>query len=299
MAIDKSKFQHLYPFKSHYLDLNGHKYHYLDEGSGDPIVMLHGNPTWSFYFRELIKGLSTRFRTIAPDHMGCGLSDKPDPRIYAYRLQSRVADLEALLQFLELKAKLTLVLHDWGGIIGMACAAQHPERIRRLVVMNTAAFLPPDGKRIPLRLNLIRNIRPLAAMAVLGFNLFARGALHMASHKRLARDVKAGLIAPYSDWKNRMATLKFVQDIPLNPKDPSYAIVAAVDDKLQQFGHLPTLICWGAHDFVFDMDYLAEWQRRFPAAEVHCFADAAHYVMEDVPDKIVPLVADFLQRHPL
>ena len=291
-----SAFRHLYPFKSRYVDLKGLKYHFIDQGSGDPVVMIHGNPTWSFYFRNLVQGLSPRYRTIVPDHIGCGLSDKPGIDRYDYTLKSRIDDLEALLDHLQLFANVTLVLHDWGGMIGMAYAVKHPQRIKRLVIMNTAAFFPPKGKPLPLRLRLIRNIKPLAMLAVQGFNLFARGALLMAAHHRLSPDVKAGLTAPYNCWKNRIATLKFVQDIPIDKNDPSWDLVCGVDQNLQQLAHLPMLICWGKRDFVFDSDFLNEWKRRFPAAEVHLFPDAGHYVLEDKPHEIVRLVKDFLAR---
>ncbi len=296
--IDISEFKHLYPFKSHSMDLKGLKYHYVDEGNGEPVVMVHGNPTWSFYYRELIKSLSGRYRTIAPDHIGCGLSDIPPPSQYNYTLQTRIDDLDQLIGTLTGPQKITLILHDWGGMIGMAYALRHPQKISRLIVLNTAAFLPPDAKKIPLRLHLIRNSGPLAAIAVLGFNLFALGALYMASQRGLAREVKRGLTAPYNCWKNRIATLKFVQDIPLGEKDPSYMLVQQTGEQLHILSKLPMLICWGEHDFVFDSDYLAEWQRRFPNAEVHRFPDAGHYVLEDVPEKIVPLIDRFLGRHP-
>ena len=121
----------------------------------------------------------------------------------------------------------------------------------------------------------------------------------MASEQGLSGEVKRGLTAPYNCWKNRIATLKFVQDIPLAEKDPSYRLVRQVDDQLQMLSELPMLICWGEHDFVFDLDYLAEWQRRFPAAEVHRFPEAGHYVLEDVPETIIPLTRDFLKQHPI
>ena len=294
--IDISAIRHLYPFKSHYIKINSLNYHFLDQGSGDPVVMLHGNPTWSFYFRNLIKGLSSQFRTIVPDHMGCGLSDKPDIDHYDYRLKSRVDDLENLLDTLGINQNITLVLHDWGGMIGMAYALRHPERIHRFVVMNTAAFLLPEGKVLPLRLRLIRNIKPFAALAVLGFNVFAGGALFMASYKGLEKDVKSGLIAPYNSWNNRIATLKFVQDIPVKKEDPSYSLAKNVDDNLHRLNHIPMLILWGEHDFVFDMDYLLEWQRRFPDAKVKTFKDAGHYVLEDAADRIIPMVKNFLKK---
>jgi cis-3-alkyl-4-acyloxetan-2-one decarboxylase len=297
--IDISKFEHLYPFTPHFLDLGGIKYHYLDEGQGDPVIMLHGNPTWSFYFRNLVKSLAPTHRVIVPDHIGCGLSDKPSPREYGYRLENRVEDLERLVDHLELREKMTLVVHDWGGAVGLAFAVRRPHRIGRLVILNTAAFFPPQQQRIPIRLWLIRNIRTLATPAVLGLNLFAGAALYMATRKGLSKDVKAGLIAPYNSWKNRMATLKFVQDIPLAKGDPSYSLVETTQDHLHLFKNIPMLICWGDHDFVFDASYLAEWRRRFPDAVVHTFAQAGHYVLEDAAGEIPPLIDKFLADNPL
>ena len=297
--VDTSRFRHLFPFESHYLVRNGFRYHYVDEGKGDPVVMVHGNPTWSFYYRRLITALSPGCRVVVPDHMGCGLSDKPDAASYPYRAANRVADLQALLDHLQLRENLTLVVHDWGGLIGMALAVENPSRFRRLVIFNTAAFLPPHGKQLPLRLRLVRNFKALAVPAVLGLNLFSRAAVWMAAQNRLKPEVRAGLTAPYNSWRNRLATLRFVQDIPMCESDPSYSLVEGVDQRLSNLAHLPTLICWGARDFVFDRDYLDEWKRRFPQAETHCFAQAGHYVLEDVPDKIVSLVANFLKHHPI
>ncbi len=277
------------------MDLDGLKYHYLDEGAGDPVVMIHGNPTWSFYFRNLVKAVSSQFRAIVPDHIGCGLSDKPDAQTYNYRLKSRADDLEHLLNHLDLKENITLIVHDWGGMIGMVYALRYPERIKRLVIMNTAGFFPPGDKGLPLRLWLVRNILPFAVPAVLGFNFFSRAALYMASRKGLSKDVRAGLTGPYNSWKNRIATLKFVQDIPVSKKDPSYSLVKNVDENLHKLSGIPMLICWGRHDFVFDSVFLAEWQRRFPHATVHEFSDAGHYVLEDAADEIIPLVRDFLK----
>ena len=292
---DITLFRHLYPFKSNYIDIEGIKLHYIDEGTGDPVVMIHGNPTWSFFFRKLIKAISGSFRAIAPDHIGCGLSDKPGTQKYDYRLKSRVEDLETLLNHLGLN-KITLILHDWGGMIGMAYALRHIEKIHRIVLMNTAAFLPPKGRPLPLRLKLIRDFKFLAVPAVLGLNLFSMGAVYMASHKKLAKDVKAGLTAPYNCWENRIATLKFVQDIPVGPKDHSYKLVRQVDQNLYKLKNVPILICWGMHDFVFDADYLDQWRLRFPNASIHTFPDAGHYVLEDVPEKITPLIKAFLTQ---
>jgi haloalkane dehalogenase len=282
----------------HYLDLHGLRYHYLDEGQGEPVVMLHGNPTWSFYYRDLVRGLCDDYRAVVPDHIGCGRSDKPDDSRYPYTLERRVRDLEGLLDHLGLRENLTLVLHDWGGMIGMAFASRHPERVRRLVVLNTAAFRLPRGKRLPWSLWLCRNT-PLGPLLVRGLNLFCRGAARYCARRPLPPDIRAGYLAPYDSWRNRVAVLRFVQDIPLRPGDPAYDLVSEVEDGLHRFRRLPVLVCWGECDFVFDADFLAEWQRRFPEAEVHRFPDAGHYVLEDTGAEIVPLIKDFLKRHPL
>jgi pimeloyl-ACP methyl ester carboxylesterase len=296
--IDISPFRRLYPFTSHFVEVNGFPMHYVDEGEGEAVVLLHGNPTWSFHFRELIKGLSPAYRCIAPDHIGCGLSARPGASEYGFRLRNRIDDIETFLGALGLEKDITLVVHDWGGMIGAGFAVRHPERIARLVVLNTAAFLKPEGKPLPWTLNVIRSLPALAAPAVLGLNLFARGAAWTAPTRSLPSDVRSALLAPYNSWRNRLATLKFLQDIPLSPADPSYATAAEVDRSLDRLCQKPMLICWGERDFVFDRDYLAEWQRRFTLAEVHRFPDAGHYVLEDVPDRILRLLEEFLNRHP-
>jgi pimeloyl-ACP methyl ester carboxylesterase len=285
-----------YPLASHFLDLGGLHYHYLDEGAGPPVVMVHGNPTWSFYYRELVKALCGAHRCIVPDHIGCGLSDKPHDEAYSYTLNRRVDDLEYLLDHLQLHENVTLVLHDWGGMIGMALAVRRPERIARIVLLNTAAFLPPRGKPLPWQLKLLRNGGPIAELLVRSLNLFAWPATWMATTKGLSPEVKAGLLAPYDSWTNRIATLRFVQDIPLRPGDPAYGLARQTDEGLHKLEGKPMLICWGMKDFVFDADYLAEWERRFPNAEVHRFEDAGHYVLEDARDAVIERVLAFLSE---
>ena len=294
--VKRSAFAALYPFVSHFMTLNGLRYHYLDEGRGEPLVMVHGNPTWSFFFRSLVVALRSTHRVIVPDHIGCGLSQKPSSAAYDFRLASRVADLGALLDKVEPIRPVTLVLHDWGGMIGLAWAVNNPDRVRRLIIMNTAGFFPPGGHKIPLRLRMLRTPNPLMDRLALRFNLFARAALVMAPHRRLKPAVKTGLIAPYNCPRNRLATLKFVQDIPLSAADCSGAIVARVDRELHRFTDLPVQIIWGAHDFVFDRAYFDAWRRRLPDARCTWLADAGHYLLEDQPDRVVGLVGDFLEH---
>jgi haloalkane dehalogenase len=286
----------LYPFTSHFLDLHGLRYHYLDEGKGEPVVMLHGNPTWSFYYRNLVRALRDDYRTIVPDHIGCGLSDKPDDRRYEYGLPHRARDLEALLDHLGIENDITLVLHDWGGMIGMVYAHWHPERIKRLVVLNTAAFHLPKAKPFPWSLWACRH-RLLGPWLVRGLNAFSRAAVRVCcTRSPLPADVRAAYLAPYDSWKNRIAVLRFVQDIPLRPGDRSYSLVSEVQAGLHRFRDRPVLICWGEKDFVFDHHFLEEWQRRFPEAEVHRYADAGHFVLEDAGEEISHLVRAFLKK---
>jgi len=291
----------LYPFTSHVLDRNGIGYHYVDEGQGEPVVMLHGNPTWSFYYRNLVGALKGSYRTVVPDHVGMGLSDKPNDDRYDYRLKSRVDDLEALLAHLGLNSgpKLTLVMHDWGGMIGMAYAARHAERIGRLVLMNTAAFHLPSDIGLPLALRAIRDT-PLGAVAVRGFNAFSRIAAHVgAKRPKLTPAMRDAYCAPYHSWQSRIATLRFVQDIPLKTGDPSYATVTEAQDGLPLFRSTPTMFAWGMKDFVFSPKVLEHWRQHWPNAEVHTFADCGHYVLEDAATEVCALVEAFLSRNPL
>lgn len=286
----------LYPFTGQFLDRDGLRYHYLDEGSGEPLVMLHGNPTWSFYYRNLVLALSGHYRCIVPDHIGCGLSDKPGDDRYDYTLKSRVDDLERLLDHLGLDSGITLVVHDWGGMIGMAYASRHPERIRRLVVLNTGAFHLPKSKRFPLALRICRDSE-LNTFLVRGLNLFSGVASVIGCKRRpMNGRLRRAYRAPYNTWEHRIATLRFVQDIPLRPGDKAYEIVSEVEAGLQRFRQLPMLICWGELDFVFDRHFLAEWRRHFPEAEVHSFPDCGHYILEDAAEEVIHLIKDFLSK---
>ena len=283
----------LYPFDSHFLDLNGLKYHYLDEGEGDPVVAVHGNPTWSFYYRELIKALRDDHRVVAPDHIGCGLSDKPGDDRYPYTLSRRVEDFSRLMDELGLDG-VNLVVHDWGGMISLAWAVQNPERVKRLVVLNTAAFPLPESKPFPWQLWMVRDT-PFGSLMVRGLNAFCRSATHFAcTRKKLSKTLRDAYCAPYDSWADRIATLRFVEDIPLRPGETGYDLVTGTADRLEVFRDRPVLICWGDKDFVFDHNFLAVWQQIYPNAEVHRFADCGHYILEDASEEIIPLVKRFL-----
>lgn len=275
---------------------NGLKQHYIDQGQGDPVVMVHGNPSWSIYYRRLVEALSPNYRCIVPDHIGCGFSDKPADGDYNYTLASRVDDLEALLAELEIVRDVTLVVHDWGGLIGLGWATRHPEAIKKIIILNTGAFHLPPGKRdIPKLLRFCRESR-LGAWLIENHNAFSVGASWIGCtwHPMDSR-LRQAYQLPYAQPGNRRATLRFVQDIPLDPGDQAWAELDRIQSQLQLFARTPVLICWGMQDFVFDKAFLAEWERRLPQAEVHRFERAGHYILEDAADQVIPLVEGFLR----
>lgn len=286
-------FETLYPFRGRHIDIgDGVRMHYLDEGEGEEaaVVMLHGNPTWSFFYRDLVKKVAPHMRCLVPDHIGMGRSDKPQD--YPYTLQRHIDNLECLLDHsLPRDARIVLVMHDWGGAIGMGWAVRHPGRVAGLVVMNTAAFL---SSSIPLRIDLCR-IPLLGALAIRGGNLFVRAALRMATTRRggLKGAVAEGYLKPYDSWANRIGTLRFVQDIPMHPGVPSYHTLSAIQERLPLLLHVPVHIEWGARDFCFHRRFLEGWQGHFPHASVRVHEEAGHYLLEDAGAVVVPAIAAF------
>jgi haloalkane dehalogenase len=286
--------QQLYPFSSHAMSIGAWRYHYLDEGSGEPLVMVHGNPTWSFYFRNLVLAFRGRYRVVVPDHLGCGLSDKPQD--YPYCLSSHISNLVRLLEHLDLR-NVTLLVHDWGGAIGLGAALQVPDRVARLVLFNTGAFPPPF---IPWRIRACR-IPWLGTWALRRLNLFARAALRMAVNQpeRMTAAVRAGLLAPYDSWEHRVAVERFVADIPASPRHPTWQVLADIERGLPSLANRPVQLIWGMRDWCFRPACLDRFLQLFPAAETHRLAEASHYVIEDAHEQIIPLVERFLAAHPL
>ena len=284
-----------YPFASHLLDVGGATLHYVDEGPRDaaPLVFVHGNPTWSFYWRHAIRRFSGSHRCVAPDHIGCGLSDKPAD--YPYVLAQHIQNLERLLDELRLE-RITLVVHDWGGPIGLGFAGRHPERVARLVITNTAAFPGPA----PLRIRACRTPL-LGALAVRGLNAFARLATVMAVEdpSTMTPTVRRGFLAPYSNYATRIATLRFVEDIPLSPEHESWATLLEVERGLERLQARPACLIWGEKDWCFTPAYRRGFEERLPQARVHTADAAGHYVLEDAREAVLGWIADFLGDHPL
>jgi pimeloyl-ACP methyl ester carboxylesterase len=281
----------LYPFTPRrFVTPGGAGMSYLDEGprSDEAVLCLHGNPTWSFYFRDLVRELGPQWRCIVPDHIGMGLSDKPAD--YDYRLASRVADIEALVASLGLK-RVHLVLHDWGGAIGCGWAVRHPEATGRMVILNSAAF---PSLRVPARIALCR-MPVVGELLVRGLNGFAGPATHMAMHeRRLTADERRGYLFPYDSWAHRRAVYRFVRDIPLELEHPSRPAIEEIARGLPRLLRQRKLIVWGGRDFCFDAYFLARWRELFPHAAVDLLPAAGHYVLEDAGDRVRPRIREFL-----
>jgi cis-3-alkyl-4-acyloxetan-2-one decarboxylase len=266
---------------------------YLDEGAAAPdapaVLMVHGNPTWSFYYRHLVRALAARGRRcLVPDHIGMGLSDQPQD--YPYTLAQRIADLETLVAHAAPRS-LDLVVHDWGGAIGLGFATRHPELIRRIVILNTAAFPAPH---IPRRIALCKTHFPGTAL-VRGLNGFAWPATWMAMHRRqLTRLEKRAYLLAHGDWAGRAAVDAFVKDIPMDPAHPSWMTLCRVADGLAQFRDREVKIIWGGRDFCFHDWFFDQWRERFPQAQAHHLPDVGHYILDDAEPTVTPLIADFL-----
>lgn len=276
--------------------IGGHAMAYVDEGDGPPVLLVHGNPTWSFYYRTLLTALpAAGLRGIAADHIGMGRSDKPSAADYPHTLARRVSDLGEFVDTLALNGPLSIVAHDWGGAIALAWAVEHVDRVDKLVLLNTGAFPLPPGRALPWTLRAAR-LPLVGGFAVRRLNAFSRGALVLGSAQRwLPAEARRGLLDPYDSPAHRVAVHGFVQDIPLTPADPAYGVLARTEQRLHLLGSTPAAIFWGMQDPVFDEVVLEHLAELLPHAQVHRYPDAGHYVLEDAADRIVPLVTDFLR----
>ncbi len=278
-----------FPYDAKYVEVGHARMHYVDEGDGDPILAIHGNPTWSFYWRNIIRGFSPTYRVIAPDHIGMGLSEKPAG--YDYSMQQHSTNLIDLIDQLDL-SNITLLGHDWGGAIGLNAMTQRPDRFKQFVMFNTGAFPPPA---VPRRIAVCR-APLLGRLAVQGLNLFARAAVKMATTQRggLPPDVRDGMLAPYHSWNDRVGIYNFVADIPFNDKHKTWLVLEHLEKQLPEFSHLPSMLIWGMKDWCFDADCLRRFEHLLPNTTVHRLMNAGHWVVEDAADEVEKLLKEFL-----
>jgi haloalkane dehalogenase len=296
LELNTDTFGGTFPFVPHYWDLGHFRMHYVDEGRGEPLVLLHGDPTWGYLYRSFIPPLSQGFRCVVPDHMGMGKSGVPAAP-YPYQLRHHVANVEALLLALDLQ-HLTLILHDWGGPVGFGFAIRHPTRVKRLILMNTWAFASWPGGPLPRLLALIRS--PRGETFVMAKNGYVRPALvgTTAHPAHLPASVLAAYLAPFPTPESRRALLCWSRDIPVGPGDASYAAMQQIEAGLAQFRAVPVLLVWGMQDPVLPPPVLRQWQTLYPHAATCELAEASHFLQEDAPEQVLQAIQHFLAAHP-
>ncbi len=288
-----------WPYQPHWFETADGRMHYVDEGprNGRPVVMVHGNPTWGYLYRHFIPPLvKAGFRVVVPDHLGFGRSDKPDdPELY--RIPRHAARFDALVQSLGLR-EATVVPHDWGGPIGLAWAARHPERVGSLAILNTFVHRPPEKVKLPLPLHLFRT-PGVGEVMVKGLHAFVRVFLFKAGiihRERLTSEVRAAYLAPHPSWASRTAVLVFPREIPSGPEGRVSDFLDEVHEGLRALADRPVFIAWAMKDIAFTPDVLTQlWLHDFPDAKVLRLEDAGHYLQEDAHERIVPALVEFLQ----
>jgi haloalkane dehalogenase len=290
-----------WPFRPRWFASPDGRMHYIDEGprSGRPLVLVHGNPTWGFVYRNFIGPLAAAgHRVIVPDHLGFGRSDKPRDAAN-YTIERHIGRFDALLESLDLHGA-TVVPQDWGGPIALSWAVAHPDRAEQLFILNTFAHRPPWKVPIPLVLRLFR-APGTGELMVQGLNMFVRGFLFRAgvTHpERLTAEVRRAYLAPHPSWGSRAAMLAFPRQIPSGPDDP----VSELADRLEAglrcfFADRPVAIAWGMKDPAFTPRWLELWLQTFPQTKVLRLADAGHYLQEDAHERIIPELLHFLGPH--
>jgi haloalkane dehalogenase len=275
-----------YPFASHHFQTLAGKLHYVDEGQGEVVVMLHGNPTWSFLYRKLIKRLSPHYRCIAPDHTGFGLSDKPVD--WNYLPEEHAKNLEALIEHLGLK-NITLVVGDWGGPIGMQYAVKHPENVARFIVMNTWAW-PVNNDFHYVSFSALMG-GPIGRLLIKRFNFF------VTSFMRVAFGDKSKLgDHAHQHYKDALPTAASRKGCYVFPKQiiASTPWLEQLWDKIGVLKDKPTLFVWGMKDVAFREKELKRWQQVLPNSLTLRLNTVGHFVPEEAPEELGEAVLAFL-----
>jgi haloalkane dehalogenase len=273
----------LYPFEDHFAEVDGARVHYVDEGSGPPLLLLHGNPTWSFLYRDVIRGVRDRYRCIAPDHPGFGLSTASPG--YGFTPAEHAQVLEQLILKLDLSG-LTMMVQDWGGPIGFWAATRNPERFDGFVIANTWAWPKSDpGTQVFSRLLG----GPIGRYLILERNVFVEKLLPGGVRTRkLAEPVMNAYRGPFPTPESRRPVHVFPREIL-----HSRPWLAEVEQRLPALSAKPALIVWPTKDVAFREPELRRWQELFPQHHTVRIDGAGHYVQEDAPEKIVEAIRDW------
>ncbi|MCF8277025.1 MAG: alpha/beta fold hydrolase [Flavobacteriales bacterium] len=276
-----------YPFDNRYIQLNAGKMHYIDEGEGDAILFVHGTPAWSFLYREHIRSLSTNYRCIAIDHIGFGLSEKPDD--FDGTPQSHSQNLTEFIEKLDLK-NITLVVHDFGGPIGLSSAIKHHHRIKQLIMFNTWLWETknnPEAQKVDKILN-----SAIGKFLYLRLNLSPKLLLKQgfSDKNKLTKKIHNQYIKPFPDKTSRVSLLNLGK-----------SLVGSSDwyqeqwEKLDALADKPWLILWGTKDGFITPQYLQKWKKRLPAAVVKEY-ECGHFVQEEKPSETIEEIDRFMNQ---
>jgi haloalkane dehalogenase len=280
--------ERLYPFASHYAEVGGARVHYVDEGSGPPLLLLHGNPTWSFLYRDVIAGLRDRFRCIAPDYPGFGLSDAP-PRDYGFTPAEHARVLERLVvDELDLRGA-TMMVQDWGGPIGFAVAGRHPDRFARFVIANTWAW-PKSDPGTQLFSRLVGGA--IGRRLIASRNIFVEKIVPGGVKRRtLPDEVMAAYRGPFPTPASRRPIAVLPGEILA-----SRPFLAEVEGRLDALRDRPALIVWPTADQAFGRAERERWEATFADHRTVLLEGAGHYVQEDAADEIVAAIREWSRR---
>ena len=275
-----------FPFEPRYADQNGLRMHYVDEGDGDPVLCLHGEPTWSYLYRKMIPRLSTVARVVAPDYFGFGRSDKPTDRDW-YSFDRHCGSVLGLVETLGLD-RLTVVLQDWGGPIGMRLAVERPELVERLVVLNTGV----GGGRAPNDVWL--RFREVVRAA--GGDFQPGRLIRTASVRGLSDEAMAAYDAPFPTPESKAGPLMFPEQVPTEPEHPNAAPLLAIRDALTSW-EKPTLVLFGDSDPIFPPAVAERIAELIPGAlPAETIANAGHFVQEDAGEEVAARIVRFLEE---
>lgn len=272
---------------------------YVETGpaNGHPVVFVHGNPTWSYMWRHLLRALGEAgYRAIALDHIGMGRSQRPPRRSYHPSLSQRISEFDQFIAQVVPQGRFALVAHDWGGPIGVSWATQHAQRISHLMVMNTAGFALPAGMSFPLSLRLARS-RPFGTLLTRHTNAFVRATLRWGGTGPLPQPVRRGYLAPYASAAARSAIVGFLRDIPVRSRSHTHTILRRTEQQLPALDEVPTLVCWGMRDPVFGQRILTRWRELMPHAQVLQFDTVGHLIPEEAAPALADLLPAFLRDH--
>jgi haloalkane dehalogenase len=268
-----------YPFQPRRFDLPIGSMSYVDEGAGDPIVMVHGNPYWSFEYRKIIRAFSATHRCIAPDHIGFGLSDKP--RTWSYLPEDHAANLAALLDFLDLEG-VTLIVGDWGGPIGLSWAIDNPERVSSIVVNNTWLWPVDDDWYYRAFSGFVGG--PIGRVLIRRRNFFATSVVKHAWGDRhlLTPEIRTHIETPLADPEDRLGTWVFPRRII-----GSTTWIRSLWDRRDRLNGAVKLIAWGMKDIAFREKELNRWAETFPEARVVRYPNAGHFVPDEAAEDLI------------